>query len=160
MEQEKIIGFNKWEEQPAQQTLTRNSRGSVLITESTILLLDILVCKLESMIVRENGRIYSLRNFKDGYQEVRFTRKRYDGTFADGTTVEELLHVLKHKFIHFQGVNPSEHNEKSIELVREILYLCHLRLEEKRKLNDSRRESIQGDSEGDRSTLRESKEDM
>jgi hypothetical protein len=98
------------------------------------------------MIVLENGRVYKVRNFKEGYQEVRFTRKRYDGSFADGTTVEELLHVLKHKFNHFQGINPSEHNENSINLISEILYLCHLRLEEKKKQYDSRGENIQGDS--------------
>lgn len=100
------------------------------------------------MIVIENGRVYKVRNFKDGYQAIQFTRKRYDGSFADGTTVEELLHVLKHKFNHFQSVNPSEYNEESIRLVREILYLCHLRLEDKRRTNDDRREGIQGDSQG------------
>lgn len=110
------------------------------------------------MRVIKNGQIYQARNFSEGYQEVRFTRKRYDGSFADGTTVEELLHILKHKFIHFQSVNPSEHNEKSIEMVREILYLCHLRLEDKRKVNESRRDNLSGDSEGDRLTTRDSSE--
>jgi hypothetical protein len=111
------------------------------------------------MIVVDNGRVYKVRNFKEGYQEVRFTRKRYDGSFADGTTVEELLHVLKHKFYHFQGINPSEYNEKSIEMIVDILHMCQLRLEEKKKVNEVRREVIQGDSTGDRDTFRESKED-
>jgi uncharacterized protein YfeS len=115
---------------------------------------------LENMIVVENGRIYKVRNFKQGYQELRFTRKRYDGSFADGTTVEELLHVLKHKFYHFQGVNPSDYNEACINHVREMLYLCEQRLEDKRKLNDVRREDIQTDSKGEGNTTGGSEESM
>jgi hypothetical protein len=115
---------------------------------------------LEIMIIVENGRIYKVRNFKQGYQEVKFTRKRYDGSFADGTTVEELLHVLKHKFYHFQGVNPSDYNEACINHVREMLYLCEQRLEEKKKLNEVRGENIQADSKGEGDTFRDSKESM
>jgi hypothetical protein len=111
------------------------------------------------MIVVENGRIYKVRNFKEGYQEIRFTRKRYDGSFADGTTVEELLHTLKHKFYHFQGINPSEHNTLCIEAIQFMLAQCQARLEEKKKVNEVRREDIQGDSQENRNTFRESKED-
>jgi hypothetical protein len=41
-----------------------------------------------------------------------------------------------------------------------MLYLCELRLEEKKKFNEIRREDLQGDSEGNRDTFRDSKEGM
>lgn len=84
------------------------------------------------MIVKKRGMIYLARNFGSGYQEIKFTRKRPDGTFADGTTVEELLLVLRDKFYHFQSVNPSESNEQSIKLLTVILDLCYERLQAKK----------------------------
>lgn len=85
------------------------------------------------MIVRDPGRVYLLRNFSSGYQELAFTRKRYDGTFADGTTVEELLRVLRDKFYHFNSVNPSEQNVECITHLDVCLELCLSRLNVKRE---------------------------
>lgn len=85
------------------------------------------------MIIKKRGMHYLVRNFGSGYQEIKFTRKRPDGTFADGTTIEELVYVVRDKLYHFQSVNPSEFNEKMLLLTEEILQLCNDRLQAKRE---------------------------
>jgi hypothetical protein len=86
------------------------------------------------MRVLEEGRIYEVRNFNsDEYQEIRFTRKRYDGSFADGTTVEELVRVLRDKFYHFNRISPSKENEACIHMCDGMLREMIGRLSNKRK---------------------------
>lgn len=76
---------------------------------------------------------YLVRNFGSGYQEIKFTRKRPDSTFADGTTIEELILVVKDKLHHFQSVNPSHYNEQMISLCQIMLDLCYERLQRKKE---------------------------
>jgi hypothetical protein len=86
------------------------------------------------MIVKENGRTYLVRSF-DGkeYQTIKFNKKRYDGSYASGTTVEELILVLKHKFLEFDKISPSEFNKDNVKLCQEMMYNCYLRLEGKKE---------------------------
>jgi hypothetical protein len=85
------------------------------------------------MVIKENGRIYLVRNF-DGkeYQTIKFNKKRFDGSYASGTTVEELILVLKHKFLEFDKISPSDYNKDNAKLCQEMMHNCYLRLEEKR----------------------------
>jgi hypothetical protein len=86
------------------------------------------------MKILEAGRIYLLKNFSgNGYQEVRFNRKRFDNTYAEGTTVEELLRVLRDKFYHFDKISPSPHNKLCIQKIDDCLSLMLLRLSEKKE---------------------------
>lgn len=91
------------------------------------------------MRVLEKGRVYEVRNF-DGneYQEIRFTRKRYDGTFADGTTVEELIRVLRDKFFHFNSIEHCSENDACIKMCDGMLRQMVYRLENKKKQNEDR----------------------
>lgn len=92
------------------------------------------------MKVLEEGRVYEVRNFNsDEYQKIRFTRKRYDGSFADGTTVEELIRVLRDKFYHFNGIEYSEENTACIKMCDGMLRQMIKRLEKKRDANRSNR---------------------
>jgi hypothetical protein len=84
------------------------------------------------MIVKKRGMHYLLRNFGSGYQEIKFTRKRPDGTFSDGTIIEELILVVNDKLYHFQSVNPSNYNEEMIKLTQIMLELCQERLQNKK----------------------------
>lgn len=84
------------------------------------------------MIVKKRGMHYLLRNFGAGYQEVKFTRKRPDGSFADGTTIEEVLFVLRDKLYHFQTVNPSDYNSQMIKLIEMCQDICIERLQAKK----------------------------
>lgn len=86
------------------------------------------------MRIIEVGRIYQVKNFTgNGYQEIKFNRRRYDGTYSEGTTVEELLRVLRDKFYHFDRIAPSEHNKLCIEAVDACISYCLLRLAEKKE---------------------------
>ena len=84
------------------------------------------------MIIKKRGMHYLIRNFGSGYQELKFTRKRPDGSFADGTTIEEVILVTRDKLYHFQSVNPSTYNEQMIKLTDIMLELCASRLQSKR----------------------------
>jgi hypothetical protein len=86
------------------------------------------------MIVKEHGRIYLVRNF-DGkeYQTIKFNKKKYNGEYLAGTTVEELILVLKHKFLEFEKIASSEFNQANAKLCQEMLYNCYLRLEGKKE---------------------------
>lgn len=86
------------------------------------------------MRVLEEGRVYAVRNFdSDAYQELKFTRRRYDGSFSDGTTVEELIRVLRDKFYHFNRIAPSLQNEACITYCDEMLRECLSRLNKKKE---------------------------
>lgn len=92
------------------------------------------------MKILENGRVYALRNFdSDEYQEIKFTRKRYDGTFADGTIVEEVIRMLRDKFFHFNGIEYSDENTACIKMCEAMLRQMHIRLEKKRDENRAKR---------------------
>ena len=87
------------------------------------------------MKILEQGRIYLVKNFSgNGYQEIKFNRKKYNGEYLEGTTVEELLRVLRDKFYHFDRIEPSEHNKLCIEAVDSCLRECLLRLGMKKEL--------------------------
>jgi len=82
----------------------------------------------------ESGRIYQVKNFTgNGYQEIKFNRKRYDGTYSEGTTTEELLRVLRDKFYHFNRIAPSSENEACIEHLDACLRLLLIRLANKKE---------------------------
>jgi hypothetical protein len=86
------------------------------------------------MRIVEKGRIYMLKNFSgSNYQELRFNRRRYDGTYSEGTTVEEVLYMLRDKFYHFQSIAPSEYNLRCIARFDECLTDCYARLNEKKE---------------------------
>lgn len=86
------------------------------------------------MVIKEKGRIYLVQNYNgNGYQELKFNRRRYDGTYSEGTTVEELLRVLRDKFYHFQSKVPSEYNKLCIEAVEACITACNLRLTDKKE---------------------------
>lgn len=85
------------------------------------------------MKILESGRVYLVKNFSgNGYQEIKFNKKMYSGTYIEGTTVEELLRVLRDKFYHFDKVVPSEHNKLCIEAIDSCIRYCLLRLQEKK----------------------------
>jgi hypothetical protein len=86
------------------------------------------------MRVLEEGRVYAVRNFdSDGYQEIKFTRRRHDGNFSEGTTVEELIRVLRDKFYHFNSIAPSLNNTACIDMCDEMLRECLNRLNKKKE---------------------------
>jgi hypothetical protein len=85
------------------------------------------------MRIIEAGRLYLLKNFSgNGHQEIKFNRRRFDGTYSEGTTVEELLRVLRDKFYHFDNIAPSPHNKLCIQKIEDCLSLMLLRLAEKK----------------------------
>lgn len=85
------------------------------------------------MKIIESGRIYMVKNFSGStYQELKFNRRRFDGTYSEGTTVEELLRVLRDKFYHFDRIAPSNSNKLCIEAVEACISACLLRLQEKK----------------------------
>jgi hypothetical protein len=96
------------------------------------------------MKIVEEGRVYGVRNFdSDDHQTIKFTRKRYDGTFSDGTTVEEIIRMLRDKFYHFNKISPSKENDACIHMCDGMLRQMIVRLENKRKEIDALRlESI------------------
>lgn len=86
------------------------------------------------MKIIESGRIYMVKNFSGStYQEIKFNRRRYDGTYSEGTTVEELLRVLRDKFYHFDRIAPSDYNKLCIEAIDSCISNCLLRLQEKKE---------------------------
>lgn len=86
------------------------------------------------MRIIEQGRIYQVKNFTgNGYQEIKFNRKKHNGEYLEGTTVEELLRVLRDKFYHFDRIAPSEHNKLCIEYVDSCLRVLLIRLAEKKE---------------------------
>lgn len=92
------------------------------------------------MKILEDGRIYGLRNFTgDDHQEVRFTRKRYDGSFSNGTTVEEVIRMLRDKFFHFNTIEHSEENTACIKMCEAMLRQMMIRLERKKDENRLKR---------------------
>lgn len=85
------------------------------------------------MRILESGRIYLLKNFNgNGYQEIKFNRRRFDGTYSEGTTVEEMIRVLRDKFYHFERIAPSSSNKECIAFLDGCLASCLQRLQDKR----------------------------
>lgn len=79
------------------------------------------------------GAKYEVKDFSGGgSQVICFNHKdRKTGDYVNGTTVEELLLVLKHKLEHFQRIAPSEYNAASLEHLQHIRGEFYARLQEK-----------------------------
>lgn len=67
------------------------------------------------MEIIKPGVVFNLKNFKsDEHQRITFTHKVAEDTYEDGTTTEEVIHMLVERMFELQRQNKSSENATAI----------------------------------------------
>ena len=89
--------------------------------------------------VSEKGISYELKDFKGGgVQFLRFNTKSEDGTYVDGTTNEQVIHVLIKRLIQQVIKRPDPITQEAIDKLREAQQLLKDRTKKVRQEKNER----------------------
>lgn len=77
--------------------------------------------------------VYQLKNFinKDVSQGVQFVKMLPDGSYEDGTTLEEMLNVSIERLTHLNSAYPCRENSIAITKMQEALMWLNARTEDR-----------------------------
>lgn len=75
---------------------------------------------MEEQDISKKGTVYELKNFRGGgVQFLRFNEKLEDGSFVDGTTNEQVVHVLIKRLIQQNKKNPDVLTQQAIDFLKQ-----------------------------------------